>query len=133
MTISLLWLNDYLKLNLTPEEISNALTSIGAYPEAIAAYRAALEIDRDSAECWYNLGTVQLQAVLLGDAAQSLNRALKLSPNSVDAHYNLGHVLEWLGQPDRAIEQFRHVLSLQPNHTGAAAGIQRLTGTTPLG
>ncbi len=29
MTVSLLWLNDYLKVNLTPEQISEALTSLG--------------------------------------------------------------------------------------------------------
>ncbi len=35
MTISLLWLNDYLKLALSPEEISEALTSVGLEVEGM--------------------------------------------------------------------------------------------------
>src|SRR6187401_748050 len=40
MTISLLWLNDYLKLNLTPEEISEALTSIGLEVEKVETWES---------------------------------------------------------------------------------------------
>jgi phenylalanyl-tRNA synthetase beta chain len=35
MTISLLWLNDYLKLNMSPEQISEALTSLGLEVEHV--------------------------------------------------------------------------------------------------
>jgi len=40
MTVSLLWLNDYLKLNLTLEQISDALTSLGLEVEKIEAWES---------------------------------------------------------------------------------------------
>ena len=38
MTVSLRWLNDYLKVNLTPEEISEALTSLGLEVEKMETW-----------------------------------------------------------------------------------------------
>jgi phenylalanyl-tRNA synthetase beta chain len=40
MTVSLLWLNDYLKLALTPEQISEALTSLGLEVEKMEYWEA---------------------------------------------------------------------------------------------
>jgi phenylalanyl-tRNA synthetase beta chain len=40
MTVSLLWLNDYLKLNLSTEEISQALTSIGLEVEKVEEWES---------------------------------------------------------------------------------------------
>lgn len=40
MTISLMWLNDYLKLALTPDEISEALTSIGLEVEGMEPWES---------------------------------------------------------------------------------------------
>ena len=40
MTVSLLWLNDYLKLTMTPEEISNALTSLGLEVEKMETWES---------------------------------------------------------------------------------------------
>ncbi len=40
MTVSLLWLNDYLKLNLTPEQISDALTSLGLEVEKMETWES---------------------------------------------------------------------------------------------
>ena len=40
MTVSLRWLNDYLKINLTPEEISDALTSLGLEVEKMETYES---------------------------------------------------------------------------------------------
>jgi phenylalanyl-tRNA synthetase beta chain len=40
MTVSLRWLNDYLKINLTPEEISEALTSLGLEVEKMETWES---------------------------------------------------------------------------------------------
>ena len=40
MTVSLLWLNDYLKINLTPEQISDALTSLGLEVEKMETWES---------------------------------------------------------------------------------------------
>jgi len=40
MTVSLLWLNDYLKLNLTPDQISDALTSLGLEVEKMETWES---------------------------------------------------------------------------------------------
>jgi len=40
MTVSLLWLNDYLKINMTPEQISEALTSLGLEVEKMETWES---------------------------------------------------------------------------------------------
>lgn len=40
MTVSLLWLNDYLKISLTPEQVSEALTSLGLEVEKMETWES---------------------------------------------------------------------------------------------
>src|SRR5688572_27765886 len=40
MTVSLLWLNDYLKVNMTPDQISEALTSLGLEVEKMESWES---------------------------------------------------------------------------------------------
>jgi hypothetical protein len=59
-------------------------------------------------------------------AALELN-AIEFS-ESAGVSFELGRVYEALGERDLAIEQYRKVLSLQPEHRGAQSRLQEMTG-----
>lgn len=60
------------------------------------------------------------------ETRQMLGRAIARSEMPVLAHYYLGMVERILERPEHAIEHFREVLSLQPNHQEAATELRFL-------
>lgn len=47
-------------------------------------------------------------------------------PQSWDVPYNIGQIHERMGDPAKAIEQYRRTLALRPTHTGARARLAEL-------
>src|SRR5262249_3570059 len=60
-------------------------------------------------------GQIQLRSGHPNDAAQTLQNALKNDPDSAVAHYHLGLALDQLGNPQRALEEWRTAVRLRPD------------------
>lgn len=60
------------------------------------------------------------------DARRILELNAEQFPSSAGAAFELGRALEALGERDRAIEQYRRALTLQPNHRGAQERLRAL-------
>ncbi len=73
--------------------LGNALYVLKRYDEAIASYRAAVEIHPTFAECWKNLGSAYHDS---GDDAQArvaYEQALKIEPRKFEGLYSLATLL----------------------------------------
>jgi eukaryotic-like serine/threonine-protein kinase len=90
-----------------------------ALEEGLVAAEKALRLDPDLAEAHYARG--RLLSTPAGhwareQAIQELRRAIQLNPNLADAHDELGAVYWHIGVLDKALEEFRKVLALDPGN-----------------
>jgi len=86
---------------------------------AIASYRAALELDPQFGEAWFNLAGALRRAGRSEEALQPARRAADLSPDSARVQFGLGAVLVDLGQDAEAAVALRAALALEPDHADA--------------
>jgi tetratricopeptide (TPR) repeat protein len=90
-------------------------------PDAIAHYRAALQIKPDSARAHTDLGTALAKLPGgLPDAIAEYQAALRIEPNAAIPHNNLGSALA--ASPDglpQAIQEYEAALRIKPDYTDA--------------
>jgi tetratricopeptide (TPR) repeat protein len=107
----------------------------GRMPDAIAEYRAALEIEPNYPEAHFNLGSALVHSGMpekLPDAIAEYREALRLKPDYVEAHYNLANVLSQLpGRLPDAIAQYRDALRMEPDLAEAHANLGNALAQIP--
>ncbi|HEX5042101.1 MAG TPA: tetratricopeptide repeat protein [Candidatus Polarisedimenticolaceae bacterium] len=96
------------------------LAGQGILEPAQEYFRASLDMNREDAEVWNNLGMVQLRLDQDGAAKSSFERAIALDPTHARAHYNLGMYLDDQGDYDGAIQEYTRALLLDPRLGDAA-------------
>lgn len=82
-----------------------------------SALRTAAEREPSNVAPRVQLGNLYFDAERFADAITWYAAALKLAPGDVNVSTDLGVSYYYTDQPDRALEQFAHSLSLEPNHT----------------
>ena len=65
---------------------------------------------------------------LWSEAGEQLEQLITLELGSVQHHYRLGQVLEELQEKDKALDNYRVVLDLEPSHRGASVAVSRMAG-----
>jgi tetratricopeptide (TPR) repeat protein len=111
-------------------ELANVLRDRGRIQDAVASYRAALQVDARHAPTRNNLGVLLADEGQLGEAIREYRQALAAEPAFADAHFNLGNALRAAGRLDEAIVHYRESLRLEPssvdarNNLGATLGAQ---------
>ena len=93
---------------------------------AWVATEKALRLDPDLAEA--HLARAALLSKLSGQfapepAIQEARHALELNPNLAQAHHRLGNIYLHLGLLDKAIDEFRRTLTIDPGYYGATRRI----------
>lgn len=80
------------------------------------------------------LANLYFDAERYADAIRLYEEALKLDPRNVEASTDLGVSYYYTNQPDRALAQFDHSLSVDPKHTKTIlnSGIVRAFGKQDL-
>lgn len=86
----------------------------GRSDEAIARWRAALELDRGFAEAHNNLGLALLGRDSVEEAMKCFRTALSLRPDFAIAWNNLGNALRSLGKSDQALDCYREAARIAP-------------------
>ncbi len=79
-----------------------------------AAYRRALELRRNSAIVYNNLGVVAYSMSRWDEAADNCRKSLEIDPNFAPAHHNLGLALKGQGKWPEAVQQFHEAIRLGP-------------------
>lgn len=106
--------NPYFYANL-----GSALLDSGRTLDAIANFRAALNLKADFPETHFNLGLALNRLNRLDESVASYHDALACKPDYVEAHNNLGAVLYELGRLDEAAASYRHAIALRPEYAEA--------------
>jgi tetratricopeptide (TPR) repeat protein len=97
-----------------------ALERLGRADDALAAYHAVTALDAVNADAWRGTARLLEQRADWSAAADAWDRAFAADPTSADAAMDAGLLYAWrLGQPATAVERFRAVLALSPEHYGA--------------
>lgn len=92
---------------------------LGNYPQAITAFRRALELKPDDSFALTNLGTVEYRAGNIADAVQVLRQAVSVDEGSYLAHYLLGMALNEQGDREAARREVRKSLEFKPDYIPA--------------
>ncbi|MEZ5498346.1 MAG: sulfotransferase [Steroidobacteraceae bacterium] len=91
----------------------------GRIPEALTAFRAAIELEPEDAEVASLLGSALAQSEWREHALGFLQRAVELEPEQIGFRMNLAEGLVRLGEFARAQQEFRAVLMRDPGHVRA--------------
>jgi predicted O-linked N-acetylglucosamine transferase (SPINDLY family) len=103
--------------------LGGALSLLGRYDEAIAAFEQALALDSQSPDAHHNLGYTLAQVGRHDEAIERLQRAVELRRNFPDAWNNLGNALDAAGRSEEAIEAYRTALQFAPAFALAHNGL----------
>ncbi|HUO20767.1 MAG TPA: tetratricopeptide repeat protein [Steroidobacteraceae bacterium] len=96
-------------------QLGAALLATRAYPEAIAALRAAIALDGANGRAHNNLGLALLRAGDAAAALSALSAAIAVDPHNAHAHLNRGLAQELGGAAAAAEESYRRALALEPH------------------
>lgn len=97
-------------------QLGNSLQSGGKLPQAIVAYREAVQLDPTHARAWCALGGAQRQSLDMEAARSCYERALALESSLPQALTNLGEWWLIQGEPVTALTYFDRVLQRHPAH-----------------
>ena len=96
--------------------LGEALREMGRTDEAMAQFRAALQIQPNSAKAHNNLGSILAQKNEADAAIAQFEKALQLQPRNWQAHGNLASVLFYQkGRADEAMAHCQQALEIRPN------------------
>ncbi len=84
------------------------------YPEAIALYQKAIQIDSNNAEAYGLLGYSEFRNGQLDDAKKDLEQSIKINPSLIMSHYNLALVYWAQGRKEDAVLQMQKTADLNP-------------------
>lgn len=93
-----------------------AMFQHGYLEQAAESFQQVVAAKPDSAEGYYNLGTLSLRRSDFSQARQYLEQTIKLRPNYPDAWNNLGMIAAHDGRTDEAIQDFQESLRLRPSY-----------------
>src|SRR5688572_20231272 len=93
-------------------------------PESIEAARGGFRGNELDPQSWYVVGVRELVAGNYGAARAELLEAVRLSSTDTDARFCLGVALARDGSIVEALEEFRRILDIDPDHPGARRSLR---------
>ena len=108
---------------------AESLLDKGRYEDAIAAFRAIIEIDPEYALAHAGTGDALFRMRRYEDALAALGRALALQPDLPAAgslHRLMGRSEQELGRPDQALPHYERALQIDPDDAQAIELLARL-------
>ena len=124
--------------------LGNVYRRINDYPNAVAAYRKAAELDPETAgmrdgtdnlrveqtprnaQAWNDLGEIFFETGSYDEAINALNKAIELEPGNGWPYYNLARVFAIRGQYAKAISLYDKSISLFKEDKEKAAALNHM-------
>ncbi len=97
----------------------DVLLALGNTDEAIAAYRAASELESGFVTARNNLAALLQTVGRTNEAIEQYQRLLEQTPDSFAVHLNLGRALYDQGRFDEAVERLNRAVELDPRSAAA--------------
>jgi len=102
------------------------------YNEAMQSYTQAIKAHPDFREAYYNMGFLHMFYLkLYREGLNYFDQAVKVDPEYYQAYYNRGYSFELLGDIGNAAKDYRKALSIRPDYTLAAKGLERVNNANP--
>ena len=102
---------------------------IKEWKNAIASYDDLLKVDPEYKYAYYNLGVIHFLNLKLYDKAIGyFENAIKADPQYFEAYYAKGSCYQAMGDMNNALQDYKTVLRLNPNHTLALEEIDKIIG-----
>ena len=105
-----------------------ALLREGRATDAVAALRAATELDSRDVMAWRLLGGALAQSANPDAALAAFEEACNLQPEAAKNHYNAALTLQTLGRTEEAKRRFERALALDPGYEQARLRLAELGG-----
>jgi len=90
-----------------------------SWPQAVEAYRRAVELAPRWLEAQINLGATLYQLGRMDEAEKVFRAAVEIDPENATVHFNLGCVLDELGQVTQAIVHLKRAVTIAPGYADA--------------
>lgn len=100
---------------LARNSLGVALAGVGKNKEAIAHYRAAIELNPYSDKAHSNLGLALVAEGKIDEAITHYRAAIDFDPNNEVTHSNIGIALALAGKYEEAAEHYRTAMKLNPH------------------
>lgn len=93
---------------------------------SLATYRKLISFHPQYEPAYYDSGLLLLEKDSLQAAQRQFDLAIQINPTFIEAFYYRGLASEFLGQPDKAKNDFEQVLRMAPDYEAAKEGLERL-------
>jgi len=90
-----------------------------SWPQAVEAYRRAVELAPRWLEAHINLGATLYQLGRMEEAERVFRAAVEIDPDNATVQFNLGCVLDELGQVTQAIIHLKRAVQIAPGYADA--------------
>jgi len=100
--------------------------------KAEEAFRAAIEVDDQWEEAYFNLGLLAIGSGDLEEAERLLRKSVQIDPKFLRAHVQLGALLHKQGRCSEAESEFRRCLEIDPTDKAARSYFSRARGAGPV-
>jgi tetratricopeptide (TPR) repeat protein len=99
------------------------LSKKGDYPDAIAQFQEAYQIDPGDTLAHNNLGIAFIDMRRFPEAIAEFREALRINPDNFKSHFNLGNALVATGQLEDAVAEYREAVRLSPDYLEGHVGL----------
>jgi anaphase-promoting complex subunit 7 len=113
-------------LTLLGQVLATPTTTSADKERAVTLFRRALSLDPTCVEATRSLALLHAAEKRWSEAAEVLNTSLRCHNANAFLHAQLADVLTSSGQHAEALAHYHTAMSLNPNHTSAQAGLERL-------
>ena len=95
-------------------ELAHQHERSGELPEAVNAYKKAIELDADVSTTWYDMGVAYAGMDQFTDAVEAYTKSIELDPGMAMAYNNRAAAYARLKQYERAVDDCSEALLLEP-------------------
>lgn len=91
----------------------------GEPDRALDEFKESLELDPENVNSLIGLGQCRLALQQIEESVAALEKAVGLAPDFADAHYNLGRAYTEQNLREKAINEFKEALNINPKYRAA--------------